>query len=148
MLDFITNQCPIPHSFSSILFAHFPGHLHIGGNSTCLFSGICTSNGVSAAINKIVKRGNWAKRAPSVSGNRAVREQLISRGEIGRGWSVAERPLRRAYAQGARSARFQEAKSGEAVMQLNAPCYARGYFGGTSVFQDSLHCRINCFNLI
>ena len=94
MLDFITNQCPIPHSFSSILFAHFPGHLHIGGNSTCLFSGICTSNGVSAAINKIVKRGNWAKRAPSVSGNRAVREQLISRGEIGRGWSIAERPLR------------------------------------------------------
>ena len=83
-----------------------------------------------------------------MSGNRAVREQLISRGEIGRGWSVAERPLRRAYAQGARSARFQEAKSGEAVMQLNAPCYARGYFGGTSVFQDSLHCRINCFNLI
>ena len=135
MLDFITNQCPIPHSFSSILFAHFPGHLHIGGNSTCLFSGICTSNGVSAAINKIVKRGNWAKRAPSVSGNR-------------RGWNAAERPLRRAYAQGARSARFQEAKSGEAVMQLNAPCYARGYFGGTSVFQDSLHCRINCFNLI
>ena len=30
---------------------------------------------------------------------------------IGRGWSVAERPLRRAHAQGARSVRFQEAKS-------------------------------------